>query len=129
MKEEVAMTRSVAVVVALVALTAGVSCAEPPKVTPYSKLEIKAMLRNAHSAQQYQELAAYFRARQSAFKQEAQSAKQEWERRGQITAGVYQKYPRPADSSKDRYEYFTYEAGQMGLQAAHFENLSTTAQQ
>jgi hypothetical protein len=87
------------------------------------------MLRNAHSAQQYQELAAYFRARQSAFKQEAQSAKQEWERRGQITAGVYQKYPRPADSSKDRYEYFTYEAGQMGLQAAHFENLSTTAQQ
>ena len=37
------------------------------------------------------------------------------------------KYPTPLDSSKNRYEYFDYEAQKMSQQAAHYENLSASA--
>jgi hypothetical protein len=86
------------------------------------------MIRDAHTAQQYHDLAAYFRERQQYFEQQAQSEKIEWDRRSQITAASYQKYPRPADSSRNRYEYFTYEAQQMASQADHFESLSAKSQ-
>jgi hypothetical protein len=85
------------------------------------------MIADAHTPQQYQALATYFRSRQQVLEQQAQSEKLEWDRRSQITAASYQKYPRPADSSRDRYEYFTYEAQQMSQQAAHFESLAAPA--
>ena len=43
-------------------------------------------------------------------------------------AGMAAKYPRPVDSSRNRYEYFLYEAGQMSQQAEHYESLSARAQ-
>jgi len=67
------------------------------------------MARGAHTAQQYHVLAGYFRAQQQKFEREAQSEKQEWDRRSQNTSGLAQKYPRPVDSSKNRFEYFSYQ--------------------
>jgi hypothetical protein len=95
----------------------------------YSHAELQQMIRNAHSPQQYQALAAYFRSRQQVFEQQAQSEKLEWERRSQNVTGPAAKYPRPVDSSKSRYEYFTYEAQQMSSQAAHYESLSASTAQ
>jgi hypothetical protein len=118
----------VAVTVALAFATIEVVQAKAADVSHLSQTEVKEMVRNAHSVEQYKTLAGYFRARQQAFEQQAQSEKAEMDRRSQNTTGISQKYPRPVDSSRNRYQYFTYEADQMSQQAAHYESLSATAQ-
>jgi hypothetical protein len=123
------MNHKIKIVASLVVLAAGMAFAEPPSGPEYSRVELQSMIRSAHSAPQYQALATYFRSRQQALEKQALAEKVEWERRSQITAAVAQKYPRPVDSSRNRYEYFTYEANQMGQHAAHYESLSTNSQQ
>jgi len=112
-----------------VVFAASIGIAQPQTSTGYSHSELQKMIAEAHTPQQYQVLATYFRVKQQTLEQQAQSEKVEWDRRSQITVSVYQKYPRPADSSRNRYEYFTYEAQQMGQQAAHFEGLVGSARQ
>jgi len=109
-----------------IALAAGsvAARAESSTQVKYSNAELKQMEQEAHTAQQYQTLASYFRSRQQDFEQQAQSEKAEWERRSQNVTGPAAKYPRPVDSSKNRYDYFTYEAQQMSQQAAHYESLA-----
>jgi len=118
----------VAVTLALAFATIEVVQVRAADITHYSQTEVRQMIRDAHSVEQYKTLASFFRARQQAFEQQAQSEKAEWDRRSQIAAASYEKYPRPADSSRNSYEYFTYEASQMSQQAAHFESLSATAE-
>jgi|ERR1700728_2148741 len=101
---------------------------EPSSTPSYSKAEIKQMMRDARTAQQYRVLADYFGTQQKKFEEQARSEKEEWDRRSQNVSGPAAKYPRPVDSSKNRYEYFTYEAGQMGGQSAHYASLAHAAQ-
>ncbi len=124
------MTRFIPLTLALAAAicAAGPMYSQPSDHPSYSQSEVKQMIRDAHTAQQYRDLATYFRERQQYFAQQAQSEKIEWDRRSQITAASYQKYPRPADSSRNRYEYFTFEAQQMASQADRFDNLSAKGQ-
>ena len=122
------MIRTLRGLTSLIVLTAGITFAQPQTTPQYSHAELQKMIAEAHTAQQYQALATYFRSRQQALERQAQSEKVEWDRRSQITAATYQKYPRPADSSRNRYEYFAYEAQQMSQQAAHFESLLAAVQ-
>jgi len=85
------------------------------------------MMRDARTAQQYRVLADYFGTQQKKFEEQAQTEKEEWARRSQNVSGLAAKYPRPVDSSKNRYEYFTYEADQMGQQSSHYASLAATA--
>jgi hypothetical protein len=130
MKEDIIMTRRIQVLAAIAAFTvsAGLAHAQNAMNAGMSPAQAEQMLHSARTVEQYQMLAGYFHARQLVFEEKAQAEKVEWDRRSQITAASYQKYPRPADSSRNRYEYFTYEAQQMAQQAAHFESLSATAQ-
>jgi hypothetical protein len=130
MKEDIIMTRRIQVLAALAAfaVSGGLAHAQNSMNVGMSNSQVQSLLRSAHTVEQYQMLASYFHARQLVFEEKAQEEKVEWDRRSQITAASYQKYPRPADSSRNRYEYFTYEAHQMAQQAAHFESLSTNAQ-
>ena len=124
------MTRKIQVLAAIAAFTvsAGLAHAQNSMNAGMSPAQAEQMLHSARTVEQYQMLAGYFHARQLVFEEKAQAEKAEWDRRSQITAASYQKYPRPADSSRNRYEYFTYEAQQMAQQAAHFESLSASAQ-
>ena len=124
------MTRRIQVLAAITAfaVSAGLAHAQNSMNAGMSPAQAEQMLHSARTVEQYQMLAGYFHARQLVFEEKAQAEKAEWDRRSQITAASYQKYPRPADSSRNRYEYFTYEAQQMAQQAAHFESLSTSAQ-
>ena len=124
------MTRKIQVLAAIAAFTvgAGLAHAQNSMNAGMSPAQAEQMLHSARTVEQYQMLAGYFHARQLVFEEKAQTEKAEWDRRSQITAASYQKYPRPADSSRNRYEYFTYEAQQMAQQAAHFESLSTSTQ-
>ncbi len=126
-KGEISMICKTQVMIALAATAlAGTLCAEPSS-EKYSRAELQQMIREAHSAQQYQALASYYRSRQRDFEEQAKSEKQEWDRRSQNVSGPAAKYPRPVDSSRNRYEYFTYEAQQMSQQAARYEGLSASA--
>src|SRR5580658_2093386 len=130
MKEDIIMTRRIQVLAAIAAFTvgAGLAHAQNSMNAGMSQAQAEQMLHSARTVEQYQMLAGYFHERQLVFEEKAQEEKAEWDRRSQITAASYQKYPRPADSSRNRYEYFTYEAQQMAQQAAHFESLSTSTQ-
>lgn len=121
------MILSAAVVILAGAMPCAVHAAASPSAT-YSHTELKAMIRSAHTQQQYQDLASYFRTRQQYFLQQAAAEKVEWERRSQNIVGIEAKYPRPVDSSRNRYEYFSYEADQMRIQADHFQSLASTQQ-
>jgi mannose-6-phosphate isomerase class I len=124
------MNRKMHIVAAIAtfALAAGFARAETSATASPTHAQVEELLRSAHTVEQYQMLASYFHARQLAFEQQAQSEKLEWERRSQNITGPAAKYPRPVDSSRNRYEYFTYEAQHMGQQAAHYDNLSASAQ-
>lgn len=118
------------IALATIGLTAGFLQAQPTtKSSSLSHAELTKMVREAHTPQQYKALADYYRSRETAYEQQAQSEKAEWERRSQNITGPTAKYPRPVDSSRNRYEYFAYEAQQMSQQAAHYDGLSTSAAQ
>ena len=124
------MTRviPVALTIALAFVVGAQSSAQPSNTARYSKSEIKQMVHDAHTPEQYQALAQYFRSQQLADEQQAQSEKTEWERRSQNVTVSAAKYPRPVDSSRNRYEYYAYEAQQMGQQAEYYEGLLAKTQ-
>jgi hypothetical protein len=83
---------------------------------------------SARTSEEYRALAAHLRTQEQTFKQKAAVEKQDWEQRKQITASLYSKYPTPADSARNLYEYYTYEADQKGKQAAKYEQLANEQQ-
>ena len=97
-----------------------------PQAPTYSPAEIKQLVKDAHTQTQYEALTSYYKAQQQTFNAHAQDEWSEYVRRSQLTSGPMQKYPRPVDSSKNRYEYFSYEAAQMADRAAYFEKLSSS---
>ena len=94
-----------------------------PTATHYSSSEIKKMIHEAHTSDQYQTLAQYFRARQQEYEKQAASEKAEWESLRQNVTWHGAKSPRPADFLKDHYEILEHEAQQMNQRATHFESL------
>jgi hypothetical protein len=85
------------------------------------------MERSAQTPEQYQELASYFRTRQQDFRQQAVSEVPLMAWRSQFTFSLAAKYPRPFDSSRNRYDYFMYETHQMSQKAAYYEGLAAGA--
>lgn len=119
----------IAILAAALSSIASMVRAEAPSDISYSHAQLETMIRGAHTVQQYQTLASYYRGQQQAYEQKAQAEKLEWQRRSRNVMGPLAKYPRPVDSSRNRYEYFAYEAQQMSRHAAHYENLSAGAPQ
>jgi hypothetical protein len=116
--------RQIACLFTFLILTAGVALAEAPARSNYTHAEIQKMIRDAHTPEQYRELAEYYRWRQLNYELEAHGEKHEWIRRT-FDVTVPAKYPTPGDSSRNRYEYFTYESSKMGALAARYSMLAT----
>jgi hypothetical protein len=108
----------------VLALAAGSVAARAQSSAPvkYSNAQLKQMRQEAHNTEQYEALASYFRTRQQDFEQKAQVEKAEWERRSQNVTSTAAKYPRPVDSAKNLYDYYTYEAQQMSQEVAFYES-------
>ena len=115
-----------AICAAILALAVSALQAESSVDPQYSKSEIIGMMRTAHTTDQYRTLAGYFRAQEQQFEQKASSEKQELDRRSANVTGIAAKYPRPVDSSRNRFEYFTYKAHEMEQKAARYESLSAS---
>jgi hypothetical protein len=114
----------IALVIAGFAIATGT--AETTNSTHMSGSELRHMERQAHTPEQYQKVANAYRARQQYFQQEADAEMHEWIRRMQFVNPVWEKYPRPEDSSRNRYEYFRYEAQRMSDQASHYEAMAAS---
>jgi hypothetical protein len=129
MKKEDQMNSKVYVACMAIALAAGSVAARAESSTPVklSNAELKQMEQDAHTSQQYQELASYFRLRQQDFRQQAVSEVPLMAWRSQFTFSLAAKYPRPYDSSRNRYDYFMYETHQMSQKAAYYEGLAASA--
>jgi len=128
MKEDVSLKIKVQICSALAAfaLTTGAVFAQSSPNLNHA--ELKKMIRAARTADDYASLASYFLWRQEEFKQRARGELEQWDRCYQFEASTAGKYPRPADYSRIRYEYFRHEAQKMSQKAAHFESLAETAQ-
>ena len=113
----------IALVLVLMAMAVGVACAEAPARQNYTRAEIQKMVHEAHTSEQYRELAEYYRFRQQSFELRARAEKHEWVRRT-FDVSTPGKYPSPEDSSKNRYEYFMYEATKMSLLAVRYSMLA-----
>ena len=86
--------------------------------------QMKQLARNAHAPEAYKVLASYYGERQKTYLQKAAEAKAEWERRSQNVVGSLAKYPRPADSAKNLYEYYMAEAGDSAKLEAKYSALA-----
>jgi hypothetical protein len=114
-----------AVALAAFALSAGFAYAQSSP--DLSRSELKKMVRSAHTADDYASLASYFKWRQEDLQQRARGELMEWAQLSPFGIRMPSKYPTPADASRNRYEYFTYEARQMSQKADYYENLAQTA--
>lgn len=92
----------------------------------YTQAEVKQLVQTAHAPEQYTALANYYRARQESYLQRAAEEKKEWERRSENVMGVLAKYPRPVDSARNLYEYYTYKASEAGTLVSKYQNLAAS---
>jgi hypothetical protein len=89
-----------------------------------SKAQLKQMAREAHSPEQYKAVAHYYDIEQKDYLSQAADEKQEWIRRSQITTSLYAKYPKPADSARNLYEYYVEKASEAGTLSAKYSQLA-----
>jgi hypothetical protein len=94
----------------------------------YTRTEIKQLRRDAHTVPQYQVLSDYFRQQRQTFQEQAEAEKREWDRRNQNIVGSAAKYPRPVDSARNLYEYYSYEASKSAVLAAQYQQLAQNGQ-
>jgi hypothetical protein len=71
-------------------------------------------------------LANYYKTQQDTYLQREEDAKMEWERRSQNTAGAFGKYPRPADSARNLYEYYRDKASEAGALESKYSRLAAS---
>ncbi len=100
----------------------------PPQDTAhYTHSQIKQLVHDAHTPEQYQTLAHYFDAQQQSYLQQAADENKEWDHRSQNVVGVAAKYPRPVDSARNLYEYYMYKASEAGSLTAKYAKLSASS--
>jgi hypothetical protein len=111
------LTPSLAVMAQSTAQTASLS-------SPLTVQQANSLIMSAHSVAEYKELAGYFRQQEAAYRTKAADEKVELDRRAQVNAGLYQKYPRPVDSAKSFYDSYVASANGAALQAQHYNQLA-----
>jgi hypothetical protein len=92
--------------------------------TNYSQAQLKTMAREAHTSSQYQVLANYYSAQQKDYLAKSADEKKEWERRSANVMLTAAKYPRPVDSARYLYEYYTSMAQDAEEKSAKYQHLA-----
>jgi hypothetical protein len=97
----------------------------PENGAHYTKAQLKQLVQNAHTPEQYTALASYFNEQKSNYLQQAAEEKREWESRGQNVMGMAAKYPRPVDSARNLYEYYIYKASKAEILEAKYSRVAS----
>lgn len=124
------MIRNLFIVCILSLAFAGVGNAQAPgpstdSSSHYTRSQVKELSRSAHAPDQYRVLAAYYGDCQSLYLQRAAKEKKEWEQLRPNTVSMAAKYPRPADSAHNAYEYYMAKASESEAQEAKYSRLAT----
>jgi hypothetical protein len=85
------------------------------------------MAREAQTPQQYAALADYYQARRRMYVRMASAEMAEWSRRSAMTTPLSEKWPRPADSARNLYEYYLHQAAKSASTAARYSRLADQA--
>jgi len=91
---------------------------------PLTAHDVDGLIKSAHSVAEYRELAGYFRRQETDYRAKAAEEKIELDRRAQVNAALYQKYPRPVDVAQSRYDSYLASADSNALQARHYDQLA-----
>jgi len=93
----------------------------------YTQSQLKRLAHEARTPEDYKNLAAIYGKQQQDYLQQAAEEKQEWVRRSQITTSLYAKYPKPADSARNLYEYYVAKASEAGALSTKYSQLAAPA--
>lgn len=108
--------RSFVIAVSIAALTAVVPAQTASgSVSHYSRKQIKEMMRDAHTPEQYRVLGEWFRSQEQMFHEKAIAEKKEWEQR----VGGYK-----VDPARNLYDYYVEQEQETGARAAEYERRS-----
>jgi hypothetical protein len=113
-----------------VALSAGVvpAAATAPSNQPeYTSAQIRKMVHEAHTVQQYTVLADYYKTRQRMFQSRAAEAMHLWAERNAVISPVYEKWPRPVDSARNLHDYYEVMANDSAAKVDRFSHLADSA--
>jgi hypothetical protein len=114
-----------ALAIVLVTATAANASGMPAdKTTQPTSGQLKQMAKEAHTPEQYTALARSYSQLQKSYLDMASDEKQEWDRRNQNIVSIAAKYPRPVDSARYLYEYYTYKASEAGALAEKYSQLA-----
>jgi len=90
----------------------------------YNQAQLKQMALSAHSPAQYTALASYFGEQKAIYLQKAADKKKEWVQLIQNVTSAAAKYPRPADSARNYYEFYMSKATEAGTLEAKYNRLA-----
>jgi hypothetical protein len=93
----------------------------------YTSAQIKRMVHDAHTVEQYTALTDYYATQQRMYKRKAAEEMHLWALRAEVITPLSEKWPRPVDSSRNRYEYYEYRVAQAGLLCAKYTKLADEA--
>lgn len=83
--------------------------------------------REAHTVEQYSELADCYAARQRMFRRKAAEEMRLWAERNAMINPLSEKWPRPVDSARNMHDYYEYMAGEAARLRAKFNKLADEA--
>ena len=89
-----------------------------------TKAQLKQLVLNAHTPGQYTPLASYFGKQREMYLQKAAEKQKVWVQLTQNVTSAAAKYPRPADSVRNYYEYYMQKASEAGTLEAKYSRLA-----
>ncbi len=116
---------TIAMVAAVFAPVLAKAATKPASDQPqYTAAQIRRMAREAHTVEQYAQLADYYQTQHRHYQKKAVEMMGEWARRNEVIAPLYEKYPRPVDSARNLYEYYQYKAAETSAKVAFYNRLA-----
>ena len=114
----------------IAALAAGLKsagAATPGDKPEYTPAQIHKMAREARTVQQFTVLADYYQTRRRIFQRRAAEEMHLWAERNAVITPLSEKWPRPVDSSRNRYEYYEQMADESAALVERYNKLADRA--
>jgi hypothetical protein len=86
---------------------------------------LKQLVLSAHTPGQYSALASYFGKQRAIYLQKAEERKKEWAQLSQNVTSAAAKYPKPADSVRNYYEFYIHKADEAGTLEVKYSHLAS----
>jgi len=93
----------------------------------YTHSQLKQLVREAHTTEQFLALASYYGQQQQVYHQQAKAVFHEWIGQWQMSGSHFAKYPTPADWARTRYEDDVAKASEAGALFAKYSELAEPA--